>query len=303
VQFEKPTVEQMVNSLKRIVEGEKLKVDKEVLEKIAKVSDGAFRDAAKNLEELVLNSNNKPITKELFDTTFKTQGVALQVYELLKSYEVRDAKKALETIAKLEVSGVDFKTVIERLVDHLRGLLMLRNGIPSEEKDIEGLTVSNIKDLLTLSNEAYSELRLSVIPQLPLELMSVKFCIIDSPKENQESGIRSQKAEEQGVLRPVIARNEMTKQSQTISQKPEKIDRTNILPRLIDVVNMANKPAAALLRSCKGAVLEGETLTISTPFPIHAERLKSEKVLPDLLKSAETFLGKNIEIAIKIATL
>jgi DNA polymerase-3 subunit gamma/tau len=134
VQFEKPTVAQMTNSLKRIVVGEKLKVGRDVLEKVAEISDGAFRDAAKNLEELVLASRGEDITMSLFEKAFRTGSVQEGVYELLASFEKRDAKKGLQVISGLIDHGTDFKIVIEKLVDHLRGLLMLRNGIESKEK-------------------------------------------------------------------------------------------------------------------------------------------------------------------------
>jgi DNA polymerase III gamma/tau subunit len=141
VLFEKPTIEEIAQSLQRIVKGESLTVEDKVVEGIASLSDGAFRDGAKLLEELVLASKGEKITQELFDATFKTKGLSGEVEELLISYGNRDAKKALEVIARLNANGADFKTVTERIVDHLRGLLMLRNGIESQEKDIKGLSL------------------------------------------------------------------------------------------------------------------------------------------------------------------
>ena len=44
VQFEKPSQDELIHSLKRIVTGEKLKVNDEVLTEIYKVAEGSFRD-------------------------------------------------------------------------------------------------------------------------------------------------------------------------------------------------------------------------------------------------------------------
>jgi len=291
VQFEKPTEGELVHSLERIVEGEQLKTDEAVLKEIFKVSEGSFRDGAKILEELSLAAGGKSMTKDLFEKTFHTKGMEDEVFALLESYASRNAKEGLLIINKLYGSGADFKIVIEKLVDHLRGLLMMRNGIESEVKDVKGLDVGNIKDLLELTNEAYGELKFSVIPQLPLELLTVKYCIIDrvpSTVDNKKEAQDIVQKPETNLIQPSVSY-----QSRPVNQEG------NLLKDLIDELNMTNKPGAALLRSAKEAVLDKETLVITTPFPIHAERLKSEKVYPDLLKSAETVAGKRVMLVIK----
>ena len=296
IKFELPTKEELIHSLERVVKGERLKVEDGVLAQIFTISEGSFRDGAKIFEELSLTAGKEKISMKLFDSTFKTKDIRDSVFELLSAYKLQDAKKGLEVINRLYEGGADFKVVIERLVDHLRGLLMLRNQIPSGEKDVNGLTISNIRDLLELANEAYAELRLSVIPQLPLELMTVKYCVIDA-KQNS-AGLSEPKPENinqelktRNITQPVIAGKEEMRQ---VSED------NDFLPRLIKLVNQTNKPAAALLRSCKTAVLKEESLIITTPFPIHADRLKSENVLSDLRKAVQDLFGKKIEVRVEV---
>ncbi len=289
VTFDKPTEEELVHSLKRVVSGEHLKVEKGVLEQLYLLADGSFRDGTKLLEELAIASNGQEITSTLFEETFKTKGVGSEVYDLLRAYEKRDAKKALETIARLSGSGADFKVILERLAEHLRGLLMMRNEIPSEEKDVPGLTISDIKKLLELANEAYGEIKISVIPQLPLELMSVKFCIIDAEQKTED---KSQKTEGR----------KFEKEEKEESPKNDSNSSQQLLPELIARLNAVNKPGAALLRSAKSAKIEGNEFVIITPFPIHAERLKSDKVFGDLQKIASEITDKKIEIAVRVGS-
>lgn len=307
VLFEKPTSDDMVRSLTRIVKGENLQVDKRVLSELGKISEGSFRDGAKLLEEMVLNSHGKDITYELFENTFKTKGIGGNITDLLKAYGKKDAKEALLIISRLSLSGSDFKVVIERLVDHLRGLLMLRNGIESEDMDVPELNIGDIKELLELANEAYGELRVSVIPQLPLELMSVKFCILDKEEETkdrrQETGVSRQETEDrrqEAEDREVVINPAEETIREPVNPMSSSSKKDKILPQLILKLNEVNKPGAALLRSCKDAIFDGSELTIVTPFPIHAERLKSEKVLPDLQKVADEIFDEKVEIHIKI---
>jgi DNA polymerase-3 subunit gamma/tau len=288
VQFEKPSQDELIHSLKRIVTGEKLKVNDEVLTEIYKVAEGSFRDGAKILEELALSSGGKHITIDLFEKTFHTKGLNDEVVALLEAYASKNAKEGLQTINALYESGADFKIVIEKLVDHLRGLLMLRNGITSDVQDIKDLNIDNIRSLLELANEAYGELKISVIPQLPLELMTVKYCIIDGrPRIKDEE---------------LSIKEEEKKQLPITNHQPQITNHnTTLLKSLIEELNIINKPGAALLRSAKEVVLDNETMVIITPFPIHAERLKSEKVYPDLLKSAGVVAGRKVDLAIKIS--
>src|SRR6185437_9781888 len=65
IMFKPATEEELVRSFKRIVEGEKLKIEDEALKYIAQLADRGFRDGAKVLEELVLGADGQQITKEL----------------------------------------------------------------------------------------------------------------------------------------------------------------------------------------------------------------------------------------------
>lgn len=291
VQFEKPTKDELLHSLERIIKGEGLKVDKNALDEVYSLADGSFRDAAKILEELSLSAKGSEITAELVGKIYKTAGIDGQVTDLLQYFAQKDAKKALLLLNNLLENGADFKILTERLASHLRGLLMTKNGIESSEPDIVGLSIIDVKTLLELTNEAYSELKISVIQSLPLELLTVKFCIIDNENKGQKMQIIEN-------LNPEQKTKEAS--SEEIVKKTEKREEAkNILKPLIDELNTTNKPGAALLRSCKEAVLDGKKLIITTPFPIHAERLSSDNVLGDLKNAAEKVLGGKIEVVIK----
>ncbi len=293
INFEKPNLTEITQSLKRIVKGEKLSVESGVLEEVAKISDNAFRDAAKNLEELAIASKDGKINLELFESVFRSLNVKEEVLNLLKAYEKRDAKISLQVILRLSKNGADFKVVIERLVDHLRGLLLKRNGIESEEVDVPELTLENINQLLKHSTEAFVEMKIAVIQSLPLELMTVKYCILDAKQE--EVGSLKYSSNKKSIINE---KTENKKQKDEIKNLDGQ--DTELLQRLLEEMNKINKTGAALLRSAKKVELKGNTLTIVTPFPIHAERLRSDKVFNDLKKSAGVILGEERDIEVKV---
>ena len=63
IKFQKAKKEEVINSLKRVVKGEKLEVEKEVLAEISVNAEGSFRDAQKILDQLSL-ANRKISLKE-----------------------------------------------------------------------------------------------------------------------------------------------------------------------------------------------------------------------------------------------
>src|SRR6266581_3023021 len=75
IAFKRATDEELVRSLKRIKEGEKLEVDEDALFAIAKMADGGFRDAAKILEELASKAQEKKITKEFIESNYQITGL------------------------------------------------------------------------------------------------------------------------------------------------------------------------------------------------------------------------------------
>lgn len=303
VQFEKPTEAELTASLLRIVKRESLNVDNGVFLEIFRLSEGSFRDAAKILEELSLASlasKGKEITKELLNSVYKTGSISEEVYNLLMTFEKKDIKEGLLVLSRLTESGCDFKLVIERLVEHLRGLLMKRTGIESMEKDVPGLEVVDIKRLLELVSEAFVNLRYSVVAQLPLELVVVEWGIgesittLQAKVKGQEVSIK----EEDGKVKNREQHPEDGKQR--AEDRGSKIEKSDLLIKLTEAVNTENKSAAALLKSCNNVEVKDGTIIISTPYPIHAERLSSEKNYSVLENSAENILGKKVKVEIKI---
>lgn len=288
VQFEKPSQKELALSLERIIKGEKLKVEKGSLEEIYKLSEGSFRDAAKILEELSFASKGKEIDTELINSIYKTNSIAEEVTSYLLALQKKDTKGALLIIQKLSDNGYDFKMVIEKIVDYLRGILMLRTNIPSQEQDIP-FSLQELQLLLELSNEAYSELKYSVIPQLPLELVTIKWCELRS------------KAQPQPTIEKInIETVEVKKEAVVIQRETKNNTQNELLTKLFEAVNAESKQGGALLKSCKDAEIVDETIVITTPFSIHADKLKSENILTVIEKAANEISGKSVSLVVKV---
>jgi len=282
VQFEKPSAKELARCFERIVKAENLDVESGVLEKVGELSDGAFRDGAKILEELSLQSNNKKITLELVESLYKSGSIDASVEKLLTQTLTKDYKEGLETIQKLSEIQADFKLVIEKLADKLH--LKLLEGI--EKRSTK--EISQAQKLLELIDEAYKNLKGAVLPQLPLELAVIEFCLIEekkmgAPVERKNEEIEDKKEE-----------NKEDVEVKTVLPKSENSEGFEILKTLIEKVNQENKILAGLLRGCKVSMEDG-VVKIVAPSTFHLGKLDEAKNKEII----ERILGKKVAISIK----
>jgi len=155
--------------LKRIVESEKLTLDNKLYDLIAKHSDNSFRDAAKILEELVIQEKTSPQeAKEFLGIIGKES--------LLEVMQEKDLKKTLTWIEEFKSAGGSFKSLIEQVLDDLRIQLLIKNSVVT---NIDGLKLKyNLKEiskLIRLFTQAYGELKISPIESIPVEMAVVDF--------------------------------------------------------------------------------------------------------------------------------
>jgi DNA polymerase-3 subunit gamma/tau len=199
VAFSHATEAEMVRSLRRVVEGEKLDIPDDALAAVASVvrkMHGGFRDATKMLEEVVLLADGTAMTKEWFEQRFPAANVFMQVISLLKALQSSDMKSALGVVSVLSEQGVDIRFFLSEVLEELHRRLLVTLGIGEglqESSEILHFEVEEIRTLSNLFSKAYTEMKNSVLPQLPLELAIVDACmgkISDLPAGRQGSRLQ-----------------------------------------------------------------------------------------------------------------
>ncbi len=168
VVFGKAKKNDVLQQLHRIVKEENLLVDEKLLDLVASHSDNSFRDAAKLLEELVIQN------KLTLDDAQNYVGVRTKL-NLLTILESKSLKDTIKWIDDFATTGGSFKNLIEELLAELHDQLLIKNGITTEEKKVYNLSIKEIALLMKLFNEAYSLLKFSPIESLPLEIAVVEF--------------------------------------------------------------------------------------------------------------------------------
>lgn len=281
VAFPVASEEDMVRSLKRIVKGEKLAIDGEVLNYIAHLSSGSFRDGAKILEEMSSITRGKKITKELVEKRYQISNIKYQVAEMLGTLVKKDVKSGLKLTTKIVEQGLDMKYFLEQLINTLHEELLIQLGITSSKSNVI-FTAEEIKQLIELLTRAHSELKYAVLPQLPLELAIVEW------------GLRAQNNAE-----PYAEQHGIKAQSDRDREKPSADqDGLGLWQQLIQKVKSYNHSVAGVLRGCVLKSYDGKKLIIETGYKFHKERLEEKKTHEILEKVAEETVGKKVKVSV-----
>ncbi len=287
VKFEKPSKEEIARSLMRVADGEKLEVEKSVMEKIGELSDGAFRDGAKILEELSFNSKGNKITMELLESMYKTGSIDNSVNLLIDASLSKNVNDAMKVIEGLASSNTDFKQVIEKMADILHAKLV---DLVVKNKTSE---LQPIENLLGLLDTAYKDLKGAVLPQLPLEIAILEYSL-DKPvaqvASEQAKPVKTETVEEKPELKENLVQNSQEKNVPTDQ---------NLFRQLVESVNSENKILAGLLRGCKIEESGNGTVVLKAPSTFHLGKL-TEKENNDFIQThLSKILQKDVALKIK----
>lgn len=287
VSFSLATKDELTRSFKRIVNGEKLNIEKEALDIIADLSGGSFRDGSKILQEVVAKAGNRKVTQDFILKNFKSVAVDLQVSGLISFLEEKDVRKALDLVQKLVIDGVDMKYFVEELVSKLHSELLLK----VEEKAQSKFTLEELKKLLELLMNASSQIKYAVLSQLPLELAIVEFTALRSP-----SDVRGP-----APLIPAGARSSLSASGTERTAPPSGTlsrvaPQNQFLNELILKINSENRTIAGLLRGVNLKDMNGKKVVLETRYNFHKEKLDEKNAKSLIEKVASEILKKNVTI-------
>ncbi len=270
--FQRATTKEIKRSLKRVIKGEKIKIDDEALNLIAKNADGSFRDGVKLLEQLSL-SKRKITQKQVQE--FFDKGSNVKPKDFVEILLKKESKKAIEQIEKLTKSGIDQKWFISQLLEELRQRLL--SAFEQEKSTVE------LIQLINLIHEASVQLKNAIIPQLPLEVAVIEWL---EDKVDKQDFLKSGNGENRAKENIIVKKN--AEVNNKINKKHQVIAWKDILlnwPIVLKKVKPFNHSVEALLKAAQPLKLEGESLIIEVFYVFHKERLESGKCL-DLVQNA-----------------
>jgi DNA polymerase-3 subunit gamma/tau len=187
--FRRVALPNLRKKLERICNEESIHIDAPALDAIARYATGSFRDAESLLDQLV-SYGAEQIT---LDDVHRVLGAAPQevISGIVAALVSREAGSGLRWINAALDSGVEPRQLTREVLEHLRGLLLLKNGgaallsVPPDmlqemNTQAEALSLRRLLETVRLFNQAANYLKAGVHGQLPLELALVEATLLDS---------------------------------------------------------------------------------------------------------------------------
>ena len=202
--FEKISEEDIVKKLKYIVEKENIKVEEEVLNLIAKYSDGGLRDAINLLDKLTCCSTNITI-----DDFYEIKGIVKEeeLFDIVSTLVNGNTKEALEKLDYLGKKGKNLILFATELIEYLKNMLISNNTY--------GLDKDKIFEMIDILNDTVNNMKNSCYQKVLLEVAFLKV-------ENLLKNIEIVDNEEKAVKKEELQEKPKEKQKEDINNNVEK---------------------------------------------------------------------------------
>jgi len=297
--FRRISVIDIMKKLRYIVNNEELKIADEILEDIARHSEGYMRDAESLLGQVVA-IGGKEVTREEADLVIPRSDLneAITLVGLLAK---KDAGKAIALVNKLLDEGIELVRFTRDVIELLRKIMLAKiNPALSDKLGLElGETLEvrigeiskelEVKQLIFFIEkfyEARNELKSAFLLQLPLELAIAEICLgvglaIKTPVVKPAAGNNG--------IKPTVNLNngsagknpEPIKTAVNNPNKFSQLSREHISAKWNEVlikVKKYNHSLSFILRVCQPRNIAGNQLCLAFKYKFHKERMGDENI-------------------------
>ncbi len=210
-------VSEISGKLKEISKEEKVKIDDESLFLIAKLGDGALRDALGVFDSAVSYCGEKITIDDLVSfLNIPQKEIFFSIAEFINS---GDVKGALNYFNELSARGLDIQTFFNGLTEHFRDLLIIKSTSEEElidepdsikEKfsaEAELFSIDRILRLMKILSDAENRIRLSSNQKIFVEVMLAELCRVDAEVRDLSEIITELKGSKKKFLTEVDSTN------------------------------------------------------------------------------------------------
>jgi len=210
-------VSEISGKLKEISKEEKVKIDDESLFLIAKLGDGALRDALGVFDSAVSYCGEKITIDDLVSfLNIPQKEIYFSIAEFINS---GDVKGALNYFNELSARGLDIQTFFNGLTEHFRDLLIIKSTSEEElidepdsikEKfsaEAELFSIDRILRLMKILSDAENRIRLSSNQKIFVEVMLAELCRVDAEVRDLSEIITELKGSKKKFLTEVDSTN------------------------------------------------------------------------------------------------
>ncbi len=319
-EFRRLPVATIVEYLKPKADEEKLTIDDQALELIARQATGSLRDAISLLDQLT--STGDDVTLDLARGVLGT-AAGEAVRGVVDALSDGDRAMGLKLINRALDGGADPRQFSRQVVDYLRGLLLVRLGAAelveaTEDERAEmrqhanAIPLQRLLAAITAFSQAGAVGRSSWLPGLPLEMALIE--AIDAGEVPDQATPVATPADNPGAGKPGKRSPGAVKEAAAHAQKKESAKKRNrseppatqggltfqvLKERWKEILSTAlglDRAAQALLNSGRPLGLEGEVLVLGFASDLLREKMEKEQNL----RVAQDAIEKTLSVPLGI---
>jgi DNA polymerase-3 subunit gamma/tau len=295
--FRRVPIEQIVRRLRQLCEAEGIEADDQALRLIARHATGSLRDAVSLLDQLASSSSMRITAADVREALGATDSAI--VCDLVSGLANRTLAAGLDAIQRALDQGADPRQVARQVIDHLRALMQVKMTSQKESASegwqeaerieltaqAEQITIGQLARAIRAFSAAANEMRTTTDAQLALE-MAYLDCVLSEeqrPAEVPAAAPQPAASSTAGSRRTAGPLPIAGGRSSAAHSEPSATGGLTYevlkaqWQEVIREVNAINKPAAALLRSCKPQAVSGSLIHLLAEHDIPLTRLQDPK--------------------------
>lgn len=182
--FKKLTIKEIIERLKILATGEKIKISDEAMREIAMSSEGSLRDAESLLDQLISLGHMEITTDTLEEILGRVN--FQKISQFLEYLAKNDTAEAIRFLNNIYENGADLIEFSRSVIKNLRRIMLLKTNPETEKIIKDEMTDEELKVLIKFSQNlelkkiqklmegflrVKEEIKHSPIPTLPLEII------------------------------------------------------------------------------------------------------------------------------------
>jgi len=310
--FKRISVSDIVSKLQNIISQEKVDVDTEVLEAIARQSGGHLRDAESLLGQ-VLSLGDGKITWDQAELIVPRHHHK-EIIDLLEFISKKDISHAIKLINNIVDNGLNLKSFVGEGITVLRKMLLnkanpgLAESLGLDLGDSLELRISALAAELKIEQivsyleaflDVYSNSNSSFIVQLPLEIKVVSLCLGDIPTPVISSTITKPSSSVKATVKNIVSEPTTTEpikntESTTPKSAAANFSQAEVLakwPEFLNRLKSANHSLAFILQNCQISDIANAKLCLVFKYKFHRDRINDANIKPLVEKTLADVYG------------
>ncbi|OGQ21440.1 MAG: DNA polymerase III, subunit gamma and tau [Deltaproteobacteria bacterium RIFCSPLOWO2_02_FULL_44_10] len=292
--FRRISVSKIVQALQMIASREKINVQEDALQLLAREASGSMRDAESLFDQAIAFSEGDISTSRIQSMLGFLDRKRL--FEMIEAVIDREPQRGLLFLEEMFNEGLDLSRLTFDFLEMFRHLLVLKScggevtllDLPSEE--IERLRflaskrdVDELQQLFTYVYRASDDIARSSFPKLLLEILLLRLCRVEPVRPIGE----------------LMEKIEQFMESREPAPSPKKIEEAARNWPEFQRWLVANEPRmASLLQHAVDVVREGENVKLSFENSLYADMLLEEERKKHLAQLLERFFHQKFSLVI-----